>query len=408
MNRLTNILFAILLAFSTYATGATDTCTGGFFIIGKNDEKNEKDFLYQLGENLPIKATGDCLISKISEGWKSQKTFKLFFDGVPISVLTSPPEKIMDGKEIRLDFTIARDSEDDDNRKLWDGFFKKKRNDPYEMPINPSIAIGDDLPSEVKVFITENGNTKSAKLKFYVASEEAIHLTVWICSTLVLAILLFSIKYTNMLRDAETNCYSLGKTQMAFWGLLVVSSFVEIWVLTGTTEYIPSGVLILLGISGGTGLSSIVIGNSKETEEVTEKRTQLAELELQLKAIKEQETVSSKEIRKLKKMNEGTQLAELELKYKQINTNKASIIKQMSELQQGLKIHKGFWQDICSDTNGSSFQRLQVVIWTMVLGCVFVNNIMDVMSMPEFSPTLLTLLGISNSIYIGFKFPEKQ
>jgi uncharacterized protein YfcZ (UPF0381/DUF406 family) len=213
-----------------------------------------------------------------------------------------------------------------------------------------------------------------------------------------------------MLRDAETNCYSLGKTQMAFWGLLVVSSFVEIWILTGTTEYIPSGVLILLGISGGTGLSAIVIGNSKETEESTEKRTQLAELELQLNAIKEQETASSKEIRKLKlkNANEDTELAELESKLKQINSNKASIIKQMTELQQGLKIHKGFWQDICSDTNGSSFQRLQVVIWTMVLGCVFVNNIMDVMSMPEFSPTLLTLLGISNSIYIGFKFPEKQ
>ena len=67
----------------------------------------------------------------------------------------------------------------------------------------------------------------------------------------------------------------------------------------------------------------------------------------------------------------------------------------------------GFWQDICDDGNGLSFHRLQVVIWTAVLGVVFVGSVSRTMSMPEFSDTLLTLLGISNGTYLGFKIPEK-
>jgi hypothetical protein len=67
----------------------------------------------------------------------------------------------------------------------------------------------------------------------------------------------------------------------------------------------------------------------------------------------------------------------------------------------------GFWKDICDDGNGLSFHRFQVVIWTLVLGAIFVQNVAEVMSMPEFSDTLLTLLGISNGMYIGFKIPEK-
>ena len=66
----------------------------------------------------------------------------------------------------------------------------------------------------------------------------------------------------------------------------------------------------------------------------------------------------------------------------------------------------GFWQDICDDGNGMSFHRLQVVIWTVILGVIFVWSVAQVMSMPEFSETLLILLGISNGTYLGFKIPE--
>ena len=36
---------------------------------------------------------------------------------------------------------------------------------------------------------------------------------------------------------------------------------------------------------------------------------------------------------------------------------------------------RGFWREICDDGNGVSFHRLQVVIWTVVLGMVFVGYV---------------------------------
>ena len=67
----------------------------------------------------------------------------------------------------------------------------------------------------------------------------------------------------------------------------------------------------------------------------------------------------------------------------------------------------GFWRDICNSGDGLSFHRLQVVMWTLILGVVFINDVSKVMSMPEFSNTLLMLMGISSGTYLGFKIPEK-
>jgi hypothetical protein len=50
---------------------------------------------------------------------------------------------------------------------------------------------------------------------------------------------------------------------------------------------------------------------------------------------------------------------------------------------------------------------LQVVIWTLVLGVVFVVSVIQTMSMPEFPGSLLILMGVSNVTYLGFKIPEK-
>ncbi|WP_295390214.1 hypothetical protein [uncultured Thiodictyon sp.] len=54
-----------------------------------------------------------------------------------------------------------------------------------------------------------------------------------------------------------------------------------------------------------------------------------------------------------------------------------------------------------------SFPRLQTVIWTGILGVIFISDVATGISMPEFSDSLLVLMGISNSTYLGFKFPEK-
>ena len=43
-----------------------------------------------------------------------------------------------------------------------------------------------------------------------------------------------------------------------------------------------------------------------------------------------------------------------------------------------------------------------------MLGVVFIGSVIRELIMPEFNPTLLTLMGISAGTYIGFKFPENK
>ncbi len=67
-----------------------------------------------------------------------------------------------------------------------------------------------------------------------------------------------------------------------------------------------------------------------------------------------------------------------------------------------------FIQDILSDADAISFHRLQIAVWTVVLGIIFGVSVYNVLSMPTFSATLLGLMGISGGTYIGFKIPENM
>jgi hypothetical protein len=63
--------------------------------------------------------------------------------------------------------------------------------------------------------------------------------------------------------------------------------------------------------------------------------------------------------------------------------------------------------DLLRDGDGISFHRFQIVVWTIVLGVIFVRAVAIDLTMPEFDTTLLGLMGLSSGTYIGFKFPEK-
>jgi hypothetical protein len=61
-----------------------------------------------------------------------------------------------------------------------------------------------------------------------------------------------------------------------------------------------------------------------------------------------------------------------------------------------------------SDEQGISLHRLQLFVWTLVLGVIFVADVYNRLSMPQFSSTLLGLMGISSGTYLGFKAPENR
>ena len=95
----------------------------------------------------------------------------------------------------------------------------------------------------------------------------------------------------------------------------------------------------------------------------------------------------------------------------------ATKTKQIADLQRQLDYFewpawKGPLYDLLTEkdtgTGVVSFHRFQIFVWTIVLGIMFVANVYDQLAMPQFSATLLGLLGISAGTYVGFKIPESN
>lgn len=203
--------------------------------------------------------------------------------------------------------------------------------------------------------------------------------------------------------DSKYNSYSLGRFQMAFWFTLTIVSFFFIWLITDAYDIVTPTILGLIGISAGTSLSAAVIDNSKSTELLNQTiilQNDKAKAEAEILNLDKQikfnpPPINVIELQNQKKIQED-KVKEITLS---INRNKLVLTPHKSD---------GFFNDILKDGNGVSFHRLQMLVWTFVLGLIFLYSVWKSLSMPEFSATLLALQGLTAGTYLGFKFPEKQ
>jgi hypothetical protein len=138
--------------------------------------------------------------------------------------------------------------------------------------------------------------------------------------------------------------YSLSLFQMAFWFCLVIVAYVFVWMINDELDTITSSVLALIGIGAGTAIGASLIDKNKADA-----------------------------------------------------TADAAV----------MVTSRGFLHDVLSDGNGVSLHRFQMFAWTLVLGIIFIASVYKNLSMPEFSATLLGLMGISSGTYVGFKVQEK-
>ncbi|MGR9257468.1 hypothetical protein [Rhizobium leguminosarum] len=67
---------------------------------------------------------------------------------------------------------------------------------------------------------------------------------------------------------------------------------------------------------------------------------------------------------------------------------------------------RSFLSDIISDGEGPTLHRIQVVAWTLVLGMIFVWNVFWNFNFVNFDTNLLLLIGVAQSMYLGFKWQE--
>jgi hypothetical protein len=136
---------------------------------------------------------------------------------------------------------------------------------------------------------------------------------------------------------------------MAFWTILILATLLGLWIITGdVNNIVTSQSLTLLGISSLTALGATFIDGAKP----------------------------------------------------------------LSKDPQGDPVpppgHISFFKDILTDDSGWTFHRIQMVIWTLVLGAASLCSAYHNLVLPNLDPNLLALMGISSGLYLGFKWPEQQ
>jgi hypothetical protein len=295
-----------------------------------------------------------------------------------------------------------------DNKKAWIDLLGAPSG--LKQPVTFSVGLENQSPFDS---VYDQGN----ELPLTVISPK-YGITALIIVLVTLVLLIWLAKTTNLIREpgpkpigGKLRPYNLGRTQMAFWFFLIYASYVVIWLITDALDTITPSLLGLMGISAGTALSEALIDSGKDSatagslQDLTaEKQTleqSIPKLLSQITALQAKEAMTPDDLANRDNLNKQLQ---------EYRTRLAQITQQIKSLtpRESAGVTAGFLRDILGDGSGYSFHRFQIFAWMLVLGVMFLSSVYNQLTMPEFSTTLLGLMGISSGTYIGFKFPEQK
>ncbi|HEV2880487.1 MAG TPA: hypothetical protein VGX24_04210 [Pyrinomonadaceae bacterium] len=345
-----------------------------------------------------------------------EKNILLFIEGRPLKGMKpeSGAPELKDGENGTLRYHLQRPPEAEtanyaDSKEHWADLLGLNSIGELFVPtrdVSMSVGLEDEYPIETDV---RDAN------RFHLLRVDQWRLLFW-AVLLLLCVLIFIwlARESDIIRDRkpvlwkQRKPYSLSQSQAAWWFFFVVIGFIFIWLVTGQRD-LSSSVLVLLGIGFATALGSTVIDRSRTNTPRTEETALSSDLTILLQQKDELEH----------------ELTDLETKLKQAspaNKPQAQTAFDLMQQQYMDKIkeirtkfpdalgwnHVKFRIDILSDANGVNFHRFQMVVWTVVLGIIFIHEVLSRLAMPEFSTTLLTLMGISNGTYLIGKSSEPQ
>ena len=292
-----------------------------------------------------------------------------------------------------------------------DLFWKDLLGSPSLTHVPVTVTLGERAASGQTTQATIVGADPSkAALQFQVFTP--LRLTLALLAALIVIVLVWGRARTRTtLRDnllpqleAARQPYSLGRWQMAFWFTLVFIAFVFLFLLLQDTNTLTAQALALMGISAVTAVSSVAVDVEKNSpaddanrglqalglktyDDVLRIRNEIAQREQQLATLA---PASPAQLR-----------AQLHLEIQ----DRRNVLRTYDEKTQPFA-SEGWFKDITTDLNGTALHRLQALCWTLTLGAIFIYGVYRQLAMPEFSGTLLTLMGISSAGYVGFKFQE--
>ncbi len=322
------------------------------------------------------------------------KDWVLYLDGVALPGIHPENGDVRDGV---LRFPLRRDEHSKD---AWAILL---RDTPYEGDVH--VAVGP-----------ESGADKS--IAPYTSRFTFVICPPWPVYLLLLAVIFavlgrIAAKSKSFLRDKDTTApdrpFSLGRVQMAFWFGLIWPAYVYIGLVTQDFSHImTTTALVLMGISATTGLSAMLIDSDKQQQAAALKAEKTA---LTQRIIDLQPTVVAAAIAAAApaaNLAAVPNFITVNNDLQQAKTRDQVVDYELTKVPTTPPSAGTIIDDLLRDATGISLHRLQIVIWTLTLGVVFVCGVCKNLVLPEFDTTLLTLMGISSGTYLGFKLPEKK
>jgi hypothetical protein len=321
-----------------------------------------------------------------------------------------------------LEFNLKREAANKESRADWDQVLRSSGVSP-KMPL--AVGIYNANRNMAHVLALPAGTVAGPEREFKLLRIAWDEWTIagMILLALAAGIFIYMSIHTGMVRDSTCPAredglppYSLGRCQMAFWFFLVISAFYFLWVITGRgdTDTINSTVLSLIGISAGTALGSAIVSKNEAATSAAVGNAPRPVF-IYPDAIKAaQEALAQAKANRGKRSDLTPVSAKMDDDDIQTRTQEVARLK--AEFKQWRAQHRTqLLLDLLSDQGSSAgenrvitFHRFQIVVWTLVLGVIFVSEVLTKLAMPAFDSTLLVLMGISSGTYLGFRVSAKQ
>ena len=328
----------------------------------------------------------------MKEAEAAQEPLALFLQGQDFG---NPPAGI-DFDSGQVVFILDRHAR---NKNQWHPLLYNPLFDPtISLHVSAGVQGGRPLPR------APNANTTIILTKLYTDWTTLVWLALLLA--IVVALLTYA-RRSDLLRDGPAilgvrQSYSVARVQMAWWFFLILIGFSYIWMVTSDIDTISPSLLGLMGISAATAVAAVAIS---PTEARVGARGKLIEEEIAVvdKAA-DQLVVDAADAATRGQAELQNVLAR---RRAELEKRRAALIVERSNLG-AVAQTQGFWRDLVTDDRGAvALDRFQIVAWTLILGFVFVQSVVWDLSMPEFSATMLALMGISSGTYIGFKLPGR-
>lgn len=265
----------------------------------------------------------------------------LYAEGIELKGISSDlfngvsKDLVQTADTVWIPFKLVRDTT---TKTAWDCLYRVASWDKINLMVHVSVGWQGMFP--VKVSRNNYANT-GIKIVFY----ERWAFVCWLILYIIIvgAFIVLAIK-SNMLRECDGGPYSLSQTQLAFWTILIIGSFIYTLILTDIAYSLNNSILLLLGISLTANGTAIYIDYYKKKDKATLKP----------------------------------------------------------------KVSKGFLTDILGDGNTIVVQRVQNAAWTLVLGLYLIYYTISNKTLPTYPDALLYLTGISSFAYVAAKPTENK